>query len=192
MTALNRPARLNRVLLALCGLLLLAGGGFVCATHYGRLTVLDRDAALVPGTATPPTWVLYVSAGAAIVIGLLALRWLAAQFARRPRTRTWRLERDPDQGRTELAASTATEPFVGEVATYEGVRAAHATLAGTRRAPVLAVVISADQSTDLGAVRARLDTEGLPRLRQALDLETLPVTVEFRFATASGDARVLH
>ncbi|WP_329070766.1 hypothetical protein [Streptomyces sp. NBC_01429] len=192
MTALNRPARLNRALLALLGLLLLAGGGFVCATHLRRLTVLDPDAALVPGTATPPTWVLYVTAGAAIVVGLLALRWLAAQLARRPRTHTWRLEQDPDQGRTELAASTATEPFVGEVTTYEGVRTAHATLAGTRRAPVLALVIGADQSTDLGAVRARLDAEGLPRLRRALDLDTLPVTVEFRFDTVSKDSRVLR
>ncbi|MFJ1646149.1 hypothetical protein [Streptomyces sp. NPDC088258] len=192
MTALNRPARLNRVLLALLGLLLLAGGGFVCATHTGRLTVLDPDAALVPGTAAPPTWAPYVTAGAALVVGLLALRWLAAQLARRPRTRTWRLERDPDLGRTELAAGVATGPLVAEVTAYEGVRAAHATLAGTRRAPVLALVISADQTADLGAVRSRLAAEGLPRLRRALDLETLPVTVEFRFATESAGPRVLR
>lgn len=53
-------------------------------------------------------------------------------------------------------------------------------------------MIGADQSTDLGAVRARLDAEGLPRLRRALDLDTLPVTVEFRFDTVSKDSRVLR
>ncbi|MEW1723317.1 hypothetical protein [Streptomyces sp. NPDC093109] len=190
MTGLNRPARLNRALLALSGLLLLAAGGFVCATHTGRLTVLEPHAPLVPGTGTPPTWVLYATAATATLVGLLALRWLAAQFARRPKSRTWRLERDPDRGRTELAARTATEPFAGEVASYDGVRSARATLTGTRWNPLLVLVVAVEEGGDTGAVRARLDAEGLPRLRRALDLDALPVTVEFRFAAVGPETRV--
>ncbi|MEC3982532.1 alkaline shock response membrane anchor protein AmaP [Amycolatopsis sp. H20-H5] len=186
MTSLNRPARLNRGLLTFFGIVLLAAGAFAVATHFGKLTVLKPDATLVPGTATPPTWALYVAAAVAVVLGLVVLRWLLAQLTRKPKTRTWRFEADPDQGRTELAASTATDPFVAEVKTYPGVHAAHATLAGTREAPALALVVSAEQDGDLTEIRHQLDTVGLPRLRQALDLETLPVTVEFRFSTKAG------
>jgi hypothetical protein len=188
MTGHNRPARLNRTLLGLLGLVLLAAGGFAVATHFGKLTVLPPDSPLVPGTGNPPIWALYVAAAAAVIVGLLLLRWLIAQLTRKPKTRTWRFESDPDTGRTELAASTAIAPFVDEVKTYPGVHAAHATLAGSRDDPAVALVISAEQDGDLTAIRHRLDNEGLPRLREALDLDELPVAVEFRF-TAKTAAR---
>ncbi|MEA5363000.1 alkaline shock response membrane anchor protein AmaP [Amycolatopsis sp., V23-08] len=184
--SLNRPARLNRTLLALFGLVLLAAGGFAVATHFGKLTLLSPDSALTPGTSAPPAWVWYVVAAAAIVVGLLLLRWLAAQLARKPKTHTWRFETDPDRGRTELAAATAAAPFLAEVETYPGVHAAHATLAGTHDDPALALVLSVEQDGDPSALRDRLETEGLPRLRQALDLDVLPVTIEFRFTTKTG------
>ncbi|SFW70882.1 hypothetical protein [Amycolatopsis australiensis] len=72
MTNLNRPARLNRTLLGLLGVSLLAAGGFALATHFRRLAVADPAAPLVPGTAAPPTWVWYVTAAVAVVLGLLA------------------------------------------------------------------------------------------------------------------------
>jgi hypothetical protein len=189
MTSLNRPARLNRTGLAVAGVILVAAGGFAVATHLGTLTVVDPRSAIVPGTETPPTWVLYVVTAVAIIAGTLMIRWLLAQLVRTPRTHTWRLEQDADRGRTELAASTATVPLVGELTTYTGVHAVHATLVGTRAAPVLALVINLEQDGDLTAIRERIETHGLPRLRQALDLAALPATVEFRTTTRTG-ARV--
>lgn len=186
MTNLNRPARLNRSLLAVVGLLLLAAGGFAVATHFGALTLVGPDSPLAPAVGDPPTLALYSTVVAAFVIGLLTLRWLLAQLARKPKTHTWRFEQDPDRGRTELAASTAIEPFLDEVSAYPGVHAAHATLAGTRATAALALVVSVEQHGDLVAIRRELDTVGLPRLRRALDLDILPVTVEFRFSTKAG------
>ncbi|MEU4518864.1 hypothetical protein AB0F52_09100 [Amycolatopsis sp. NPDC024027] len=66
-------------------------------------------------------------------MGLLLLRWPAAQPARQPKTHTWRFEAEPDRGRTELAAATAVAPFLAEVEAYPGVQAAHATLADIRK-----------------------------------------------------------
>lgn len=186
MTSLNRPARLNRALLALVGIVLLAAGTFTVLAHFGLLTVVEPDSALVPAMGTPPTWAWYVTTAVSVILGFLLLRWLLAQLARKPKTRTWRFESDPETGRTELAASTAIAPFIGEVTSYPGVAAAHATLAGTRDRPAVAVVLSVEQDGDLTAIRYRLDTEGLPRLCQALDLDALPVTVEFRFSTKTG------
>lgn len=184
MTNLNRPARLNRVLLGVLGVVLIAAGAFAVATHFGRLTVLRPDAPLVPAPADPPTWAYYVAAVAAVVLGLLCLRWILAQLVHGPKTHTWRF--DEDLGRTELATSTAVVLFVDEVTAYPGVHAVRATLAGRREAPALSLVVSAEQDGDLGDIRRRIDTTGLPRLRQALDLDALPVTIEFRFSTTSG------
>ncbi|MFJ2476159.1 hypothetical protein ACIOWI_24780 [Streptomyces sp. NPDC087659] len=186
MTSLNRPARLNRALLAVFGVLLLAAGLFAVAAHFSRLTFLDGGAPLIDDTAAPPTWVLWATAATAVVLGLLALRWLAAQVARRPTTHTWHLERNPAQGSTRLAAKAATAPFLSEVTTYAGVRDARATLAGSREDPTLAMVITTDQDGDLAAINHRLTTHGVPRLRQALDLSTLPLTVEYRLTTHTG------
>jgi hypothetical protein len=189
MTGLNRPARLNRGGLAVAGVVLVAAGGFAVATYLGMLTIVDPHSALVVGTEAPPTWVLYVMVAVAIIAGMLMVRWLLAQLVHKPKTHTWRLEQDSDRGRTELAASTATAPLVGELTTYTGVDAVHATLAGTREAPALALVINLEQDGDVTAIRERIETHGLPRLRQALDLDNLPVTVEFRVTTKTG-ARV--
>jgi predicted trehalose synthase len=124
----------------------------------------------------------------AVVLGLLCLRWLATQLALGPRARTWQLEPDPKQGTTELATGVAVAPFTEEVTAYPGVRSVHATLAGSRRDPSLSVTISAALDADLTAIRARLAAEGLPRLRQALDLTALPATVEFRVPPAPARA----
>jgi hypothetical protein len=183
---MNRPARLNRTVLALLGLVLLGAGGFVLAVHFGRLTVVSSTASVLPHPGTPRTWEYYAVAAGAIVVGLLCLRWLAAQLAVRPKTGVWQLEPDPTHGRTEVAAGLVVAPFAEEVTAYPGVRTVQATLAGTHRDPALSMVISAAQDADLTAIRAQLAAEGLPRLRQALDLAALPATVEFRVSSASA------
>ncbi|HEY2695342.1 MAG TPA: alkaline shock response membrane anchor protein AmaP [Pseudonocardiaceae bacterium] len=182
----NRPARLNRTLLAVLGVVLLAAGGFAVVVHFGWWRVLDPDSRLIPGTALPGTVALYVTAAVAIILGLLCLRWLAAQLLVKSKTRMLRFEHDIDTGRTELAANVAIAPFLAEVAAYPGVHAARGTLHGARADARLHLVITADQDGDLGEIRRALHDNGLPRLRHALDLELLPVGVEFRVATPSG------
>jgi hypothetical protein len=185
MTGVNRPARLNRFLLAVIGVVLVIGGGLVLAASLGMLSV-DPATALVPGTDLPPTWALYVVAAGAVVLALLCLRWLAAQLATKPKSHTWRIADDAEAGHTELAARIATTPFAAEIAEYPGIHAAYADLTGTRHTPALVVVVTTEHGADLTDIRHRLTTHGLPRLRNALDLTSLPVTVEFRFTTRAG------
>ncbi|MFD2468692.1 alkaline shock response membrane anchor protein AmaP [Amycolatopsis silviterrae] len=180
---MNRPAALNRVLLAVIGFVLLAAGGFGLATHFRVLRVIDPESPLVPGTGEPPAWVFYVIAAAAIAVGLLALRWLLAQLAHRPRTGVWRFETDPAYGRTELHADDAVAPFTEELRGYPGVHKASASLAGTREQPSLALIVTCEQDADLGEVRRRITEESLPRLQEALELKDIPVAIEFRFTS---------
>jgi hypothetical protein len=185
MTSLNRPARLNRCLLATIGVTLLTGGGLALATSLGWLPI-NPATALAPGTELPPTWTLYAITGVAALLALLCLRWLAAQLARKPKTHTWQIENDPAHGHTELAARIATTPFTADITAYPGIHTAHADLAGTQHTPTLAVVVTTEHDADLTDIRHRLHTHGLPRLRNALDLTSLPVTLEFRFTTKTG------
>ncbi|MFJ8965840.1 alkaline shock response membrane anchor protein AmaP [Lentzea sp. NPDC102401] len=183
MTNSRRPACLNRTMLAAIGVVLLAAGVFALATHFRVLHLVDPGAPVVPGIDPPPTWALYATAGTAVLVGLLALRWLLAQVVRGPRAPTWR--EDTDLGHTELSASTAVAPLAEELRGYPGVHDARATLTGPRNAPELALIIVIEQDADPADVRHQLQDEGLPRLRQALELDTVPTDIEFRFAIAT-------
>ena len=183
MTAVNRPARLNRTLLALLGALLLAVCVAVALVFLDLVRPLDPGAPVLPAAGPPPPWTPVAMAAAGVVLGLLALRWLLAQFARGPKPQTWRL--DDGIGVTRYTPTIAMTPFIDEVDALPAVRAAHAALGGTSDAPTLAVVITAEPRADLREIRQRLAADALPRLRQALDLEALPVTVEFRFSTTT-------
>lgn len=190
MSSPNRPARLNRAMLALSGVLLLAVGAFTLATHSGYLRVLDPGAPLVPGTQRPPVWVFYVVTAGAVLLGLLALRWLVAQATRRPKTSIWELHQRPGQGTTRLDADVATRPLLDEIEAIPGVDRAHGSLSGHRQDAVLYLVVGVERGADLGEIRQRIGRDAVPRLRQALDLDTLPSEVEFRL-TARTSARAV-
>jgi hypothetical protein len=184
MASPNRPARLNRALLLLVAVILLAAAAFILLTAFGVLTLLRRDQALTPTSLSPPTWVAYLTIAVAVIVGLLALRWLLAQTQRRAKTGTWRLENDPATGTTRLDAQTAVDPLVDEVENYPGVHRASARLAGTPVRPTLYLTIGTEDAADINEVRRRVDTDAIPRLRQALDLDFLPAELLFRLDDA--------
>ncbi|MCR6483573.1 alkaline shock response membrane anchor protein AmaP [Amycolatopsis sp. OK19-0408] len=181
---MNRPARLNRTLLAGFGLLLIAAGAVPAAIRFHWLPALGADRPIVPGTALPPTWAWYVTATAGVVVALAGLRWLAAQLVRKPAGRTWHFE--SGTGTTDLATTTAVAPFIEEVRGYPGVRTATASLTGPADHPELLAVVSVEQDGDPAEIRDRIRDEGVSRLCQALDLDDLPTQVELRFTTAAG------
>jgi len=184
MASPNRPARLNRTLLFVVAVVLLAAAAFTLLTASGVLRLLDRGAPLTPATVDPPAWAPWVTILVAVVVGLLALRWLLAQTQRRAKTGTWRLETEPAGGTTRLDAQTAVDPLVDEVESYDGVHRASARLAGTSARPTLYLVIGTEDAADVTALRHRIDTEAVPRLCRALDLDHLPTEVLIRLDDA--------
>ncbi|MFF0493383.1 alkaline shock response membrane anchor protein AmaP [Nocardia sp. NPDC004068] len=180
MSSINRPARLNRSLLGLIGLLIAAAGGYAVAAHLGALPWVDRDATLVPGTADPPLWVEYLVVAGAVVLALAALRWLAAQVGRLPRATEWAVGTPAATGRTVLASDTAAAPLAAHIESYDDVRSVTARLSGPSRAPELHLVVTAAPDADLTELRRRILGHAVPRLRQALDVEIVPVSMELR------------
>ncbi len=189
----NRPARLNRAVLTLLGLIALAVGVFVVLAGAGILAVLlpipvRADVPLLPVNPNVPGWGPWVGAAAAVVVGLLALRWLIAQTIRRPAGSDWQLAADTHIGTTRINSDTAAEPLAQEITDYPGVQSATARLTGPRQHPHLYVRVTADDRADISALRHRIGNDAIPRLVQALNLPALAADVLLRLDTA-GSAR---
>ncbi|WP_328394416.1 alkaline shock response membrane anchor protein AmaP [Nocardia sp. NBC_00416] len=188
MTRADRPAALNRILLALVGALLVAVGALGLAAHFGRLGGVDTDSGLVPGTAAPPTWVFWAVVVGAVVLGLLCLRWLFAQFFRMPKPVSWRLEAPEAAGTTVLDSGTAAAPVAADIESFPEVRTAKAWLSGPCDSPELRLVVTAEPYADIAALRRRILDDAVARLGRALDFEDITVQLELRFADAGRPA----
>jgi hypothetical protein len=180
----NRPARLNRALLMLFGLLFLAAGVGVLIIAFGVVPQVRPDDPVIPTQLALPGWAPWAAVAAAVVVGLACLRWLLAQTIRRPLTGTWMLTDNPGKGTTKIAADTAAAPLVDEIETYPGVYKATARLSGTRTAPMLHLEVAAEDRADISELRDRIDSQALPRLRDALDIDILPAALLLRLGQA--------
>ena len=182
----NRPARLNRTVLALLGLLLLLAGALVLLVGSGAATAASAalpvaaDAPLLPPIPDPPAWLPWAGTVAAAVVGLAALRWLVAQAVRVPPGTTWQLAGDPHTGATTLSTTTAAAPLAAEISTYPGVRAATARLAGVHQHPELHIRITTDDRASLSELRHHIDDVAVPRLVGALDLPAIDADLLLR------------
>jgi hypothetical protein len=185
----NRPARLNRTVLAVLGLVCLAAGGVVLLIGtglLGNLLPVPADVPLLPPGLVIPGWGPSAVAAVAVVIGLLALRWLIAQTIRRPAGSNWQLSPDTTTGTTHIDSHAAVRPLADEIEDYPGVRSATASLTGPRQHPHLYLRVSADDHADISELRRRIGSNAIPRLMQALNLPALPADMLLRLVSASG------
>lgn len=188
MAGTNRPARLNRTVLALLGLVLLVGGGGLAALGLGLLAALpaglpggigsrlDPTVPLLPADPSLPAWATYAAIAVAVVVGLACLRWLLAQTQRRPRAGTWTLPVAAragvaDPGTTRIGTSDAADAVAADVGAYSGVGSVTADLIGGRDRPTLQLRVTAGQDTSVRELRRQIEDHALPRLRRALDLD---------------------
>lgn len=185
----NRPAGLNRSLLTLIGLLLVLAGLAVGVLGLGLLA--NRTPVAVPSPGDPllpqnlslASWVPYVVIVVAVLVGLGCLRWLVAQTNRRPVAQTWRLPTEAGQGRTEVDSDVAAAAFVAEVETYPGVARAAAYITGSHAQPAVHLTLTTTDQAPVDELRERIDTIALPRLREALELDSVAAEVLIRLGT---------
>jgi hypothetical protein len=182
----NRPARLNRSLLTLIGLILLLAGAYAALRGLGVLTPLlgqsPQDPLLPPGVSAPG-WLPAAAIALGVIVALLCLGWLLAQTrARAHRPGTWRFTDAAEQGSTAMASTAAAHAVAAEIETYTGVHTARAVLTGDRAHPQLHLNLAITEHAPVTEIRARIDDEALPRLRQALELDALPTEILLRLS----------
>jgi hypothetical protein len=185
----RHTAHVSRTGLVIVGLILLLGGGVVLARGLNASSsILGSSHAplLTHAQVRYPAqhgWVWPVAAAAAAVIALLALWWLAAQTSTKT-VRRMPLEPDRIHGTTVLRADAATGAITDELESYPGIRSAGAALHGSPLAPGLRLSVTAENRADPASSRTRIETEALPNLRTALELDTIPTVLRIRFSRA--------
>ncbi len=185
----RHTAHISRTWLVIIGLILLLGAGTVLARALGASTSVlgSSSAPLLTHTQvaypTQHSWVWPVVAAVCAVIAALALWWMAAQTSTKT-VRSLPLEPDHRHGRTVLPAATVTNAVTDELESYPTIRSAGAVLRGSSTRPGLQLVVTAENRADPVIVRRSIETEALPHLRTALELDTIPTVMRMQFSRA--------
>ena len=171
----RHAARGNRTGLGLLGLGLLLAGAALATVSLG---LFGHDNAAQP--IYPPqaqryihqhSWIWSVVAAAAIIIGLLCLRWLFVQ-PRRDTLRQVRIDSDrtnePGAGRTLVLSAAVANIAEDELAPQSGVRRVSAALSGSPDQPEIWITLVADPVANLAHLRDHLSEKSLPSIRSAL------------------------
>jgi hypothetical protein len=117
-------------------------------------------------------------AGACLLVSLLALRWLLAQF-HTDRVGKLDLTSDDRDGLTIVHAGALTDAVEAEVTSLRGVSGASAQLR-EQRGRRLAVSVDLADHADIADVRRTLEDRVVGHARQAVDDPELPVDIELR------------
>jgi hypothetical protein len=175
--------RTNRTLLIVLALLLLAAGLDAGAASIGLYGTATQNSTLMDN----PTgryfgghgvWLWPVVAVAALIIGLLALRWLIALLFSTDRSGDLLIQPSTGAGRTILANRALTDAVVGEIEGYRGVDSARARLIGDPDDPELVVRAVLEETADFTALRQRIETQALTHARQALGNTSMPTQLD--------------
>jgi len=179
------PDRLNRAVLTLLAVLLVAAGAYGLARGYGAFgddrasdpVLTDDVRSFVSRNAG---WFWPVAAVVALLVAWLGLRWLVAQLSS---TAVSRLDvPTTGPGHTELLASAAAAAVTSDVEGYPGVRAARARLVADHPVPEVELTVEVAEDADVPAVRRRIEEHALARLRTALEVPDIRAGVHLRLA----------
>lgn len=189
-----RADRLNRVLLTLLALLLLAAGvaGLLLGTgvldeRYQRNRVLPDETG--PFVTDNAGWLWPVVTLLAVVLSLLALRWLLLQLGT-DRRGTLDLTTTRTDGETRVEAGAVTDALVDALERLPGVDAASARFITVKGREQLLLHVRLADRADVAQARQALADGPLTELRQVLGEACPPVVVELEPSTR-GSSREL-
>ncbi len=182
---MKTPDRLNRVVLSLLGLILLAGGAYGLARGYGAFGDSRADQpVLVESVRTfvgrNDTWFWPVSFVVALLIAYLGYRWLRAQLIPGGRRPTYHVA----DGRDELViASAALEAAIATDLEHDHrINAANTRLTAFGDTPELQVTMTVRDDVALQELKHDFETHHLERARSALETTNIRSTVSLNFS----------
>ncbi|WP_079107188.1 alkaline shock response membrane anchor protein AmaP [Streptomyces sp. NRRL S-1521] len=181
------PRTVNRVLLALAGLVLLVLGGSVLAVglgapppswwiHDGRHDVLLSDGDRTRWRDAGWFWPVVIAVLALLV--LLTLWWLSAQLRRR---RLAEVLVEAGDGEGAVVRGRALESVMaGEAEAQDGVERARVALTGRRGTPRARAELALEPRAAPADALHRFGAEALAHARESAGLASLPATVRLR------------
>lgn len=195
----SRTSRGNRIGLGIVGLIALAAGGYLLARSLGAFGAGPaQEPVYTDPVATwihQHSWIWIALAVVAVLIALLAVRWLLVQL------RTERLGRvdiaparatagpELPAGSSILPASALTTAIGREIEDYPGIRSVRAFLTGAPDQPALHLKVVIDADADVARVRQRIVGGAIANARIALDDPQLPAQLQLAVARPVTDRR---
>ncbi|GAA2367577.1 hypothetical protein Cme02nite_28690 [Catellatospora methionotrophica] len=184
--------RFNRGVLLVLGLLLLAAGaaGALAYTDALGWSMADRavaDNAVSRYVAANGRWLWPLVAAAALLVLVLAVRWLVSVLLATDRARTLAVRTDrPADEHTTLAGPALEAAVRDQIEGYRGVASARVRLTGKPRQPTMAIdVHTSTQAGELAELCQRIQQGVLADARRVLDRPDLPVRLDVD-ATGAG------
>lgn len=186
--------RTNRIALLVLAVLLIAVGADAGSASLGVFGDTTRHSTLFANPTgkffgSNGDWLWPVMAVAALILALLALRWLIALLFSTDRSGDLPLPASGPTGRTTLTAGALTRAVTEEIDGYRGVSSARARLIGDPEDPELVVTVTAEQSADMAELRQRIETGALTHARMSTGNPELPIQLDLT-VTTKGSARV--
>jgi hypothetical protein len=176
----RRANVINRVVLAVLGLLLLTAGGLGLALSVGAFGESRADNPVLPQEVrTFPdgrAWFWWAVTGVLLLIAVLALLWLLNQL-KTDRTSRLDLTTNARDGYTTLHTSALTNALEGETLGVPGVTSVSANVR-EHRGKHLILRVELAESADIDGVRTRLENEMVAHLREGVGDPRFPVTIE--------------
>ncbi|PSK92264.1 hypothetical protein CLV63_11821 [Murinocardiopsis flavida] len=185
------PARVNRIVLALVGLVLIAAGAAALAVGAGVFGAGPARAELFGGPVAAwlgRPWAPYALAAAAIIVALLALRWLTALGGTDTVGRL-RMETEAAPGTIEMPAAVARGALEEQVGRYPGVRRVRANLAESRHDPSVRLDLTLNADADVADVWRRCRGEAIEQLRGSLEVDRLPAVIRMSMTAPPKNPR---
>lgn len=184
--------RFNRIALFVVGVLLLGAGAAGLLAHTDALGWSATEQPVAGDFVNrylANGWVRPAVVVAALILLLLALRWLLAVLLSSDRLRTLVLRTDRQTDEHTTLAATALEGAVrDQIERYRGVSSAKVRLTGKPENPTMAVAVDTGTQGDIGALCERIEHGALADARHVLGQPNLPVRLDLD--ARRGQARV--
>lgn len=187
----RRLHRGNRFFVLFVGSLAVAAGVLALVRHLGGFgareaaqPLLDDDLQTFVADSEAVFWPA-VAAGF-VLLALIGVVVLRTQLRRAGIDELDLPTGDDSAGATELRAGAATDALEDDLeADPEVIRASARCLSGGA-VPTIHVRIDVPDGSDLAAVRARIESEAIPRLALAIERDRVEATLQFRLSEPSS------
>lgn len=185
--AVARPVGLDRILIALLGVLLLAGGAAVLLVGTGvfgagRATRPVVDPIAVGWVSGHRPLVLGIAVALGFLVFVLGLGWAVRSIRPEPKPDVV-LDHSPTRELT-VTSSALSEAVRADAENVTDVDRARVRLVGDPDNPALRITLWLRQGANLRTVWNELDSQVLGRAREALGVDTLPAAVRIELDAA--------
>lgn len=174
--------RVNRTVISVLGLLLLAAGAYGLLRSFGAFgTSMAKDPLLTTSVsdffADTDPWIWAIVFGIALLVALLAARWLKEQLTPSPSLSSLNVSTGGGPGTSKLDTSAVNAAVERDIESDPDVSNARVRVVPSGSAIGLDVRAAIANHGDVHAVRRRIETVVLERARTALGRPDLSATI---------------